>query len=263
VRVNAYPDKLFRGKVAFVYPTVTAETRTARVRIELPNPGRLLKPDMYASVELAIRQRGDLPGQGQKRLTVSDSAVLDSGARQIVLVQRGEGLYEPREVKLGQRGEGVVEVLEGVKEGETVVVSANFLIDAESNLKAAVGGFGQSVAGAGLKPPAAKAHAAEGRVVSAYPKTGSAIITHGPVQSLEWGGMTMEFKVADPALFAAIKAGAAIRFEFIEQPPGEWTVVRATPIASSKSSAPAPGIAPAPEASRETGASPANPHQGH
>ena len=135
VRVNAYPDKVFRGKVAFVYPTVTPETRTARVRIELPNPGRLLKPDMYASVELAIRQRGE------PRLAVSDSAVLDSGARQIVLVQRGEGKFEPREVKLGQRGDGYVEVLEGVKEGETVVVSANFLIDAESNLKAAVGGI--------------------------------------------------------------------------------------------------------------------------
>ena len=101
VRVNAYPDKVFRGKVAFVYPTVTPETRTAKVRIELANPGRLLKPAMYASVELAIRRRG------QKRLTVSDSAVLDSGTKQIVLVQRGEGKFEPRDVKLGQRGEGL------------------------------------------------------------------------------------------------------------------------------------------------------------
>ena len=229
IRVNAYPDKVFRGKVAFVYPTVTPETRTARVRIELPNPGRLLKPDMYASVEIAIRQRG------QNHLTVSDSAVLDSGVRQIVLVGRGEGKFEPREVKLGQRGEGYVEVLEGLKEGETVVVSANFLIDAESNLKAAVGGFGQSVTGAGAsaKPvPAAKANAAEGKVVRADPKAALAIITHGPVPSLEWGGMTMEFKVADPKAFAAIKDGAAIRFEFIEQPAGVWTVVRATPLAN-------------------------------
>ena len=257
VRVNAYPDKVFRGKVAFVYPTVTPETRTARVRIELPNPGRLLKPDMYASVELAIRQRGE------KRLTVSDSAVLDSGTKQIVLVQRGEGKFEPREVKLGQRGEGYVEVLEGVKEGEVVVVSANFLIDAESNLKAAVGGFGHSAHGSAAKPEtgspqSGKTHAAEGKVVRAYPKTGSVIITHGSVPSLEWGGMTMEFKVADPALFAAIKTGAAIRFEFIEQPPGEWTVVRATPD-------PANMPAPAASAGREAaGRVPgANPHQGH
>jgi Cu(I)/Ag(I) efflux system membrane fusion protein len=222
IRVHAYPDQVFRGKVAFVYPTLAPETRTARVRIELANPGRVLKPDMYASVELAVRQ------PNEKRLTVADSAVLDSGARQLVLVQRGEGLFEPREVKLGRRGEGYVEVLEGVKEGEAVVVSANFLIDAESNLRAAVAGFGQSATG--VKPAAAKTHAAEGKVVSAYPKTGSVIITHGPVPSLEWGGMTMEFKVADPALFAAMKAGASIRFEFIEQPPGEWTVVSAAPL---------------------------------
>ena len=92
--------------------------------------------------------------------------------------------------------------------------------------------------GASVARPAAaaKANAAEGKVVSAYPKTGSAIITHGPVPSLGWGGMTMEFKVADPALFAAIKTGASIRFEFIEQPPGEWTVVRATPLPSSTGS---------------------------
>ena len=166
VRVNAYPDKVFRGKVAFVYPTVTPETRTARVRIELPNPGRLLKPDMYANVELAIRQRGE------KRLTVSDSAVLDSGARQVVLVQRGEGKFEPREVKLGQRGEGMVEVLEGLKEGETVVVGANFLIDSESNLKAAIAGFDPSPAAGKAKAVqaeagTAKTHAAEGRVPAA------------------------------------------------------------------------------------------------
>jgi Cu(I)/Ag(I) efflux system membrane fusion protein len=257
---------MFRGKVAFVYPTVTPETRTARVRIELPNPGRLLKPDMYASVELAIRQRGDLRGQGQKRLTVSDSAVLDSGTRQIVLVQRGEGKFEPREVKLGQRGDGYVEVLEGVEDGEIVVVSANFLIDAESNLKAAVGGFGHSAHGSAAKPAAADpANVAEGKVVRADPKAALAIVTHGPVPSLGWGGMTMEFKVADPALFATVKTGAAIRFEFIEQPPGEWTLVRATPLASSPAPASAPAASPAAPAGREAaGRAPgANPHQGH
>ena len=136
IRVNAYPDKLFAGRVAFVYPTVTPETRTAKARIELRNAGFLLKPAMYANVELDA-------GEGRvKRLSVPDSAVLDSGTRQIVLVRRGEGLFEPREVKLGMRGDQYVEVIRGVKEGEEVVVSANFLIDSESNLKAALGSFG-------------------------------------------------------------------------------------------------------------------------
>ncbi len=148
IMVNAYPGKVFTGKVAFVYPTVTPETRTAKVRIELANPGGLLKPAMYTSVELAAgRSRA-------KVLAVPDSAVLDSGTRQIVLVQRGEGAFEPRPVKLGMYADGYVEVLEGIKAGDNVVVSANFLIDSESNLKAALSTFGV-YGGPDTKPAAA------------------------------------------------------------------------------------------------------------
>ncbi len=136
ITVNAYPGKSFDGKVTFVYPTLTSETRTAKVRVELANREGLLRPAMYASVELLAG------GAKGKILTVPDSAVIDSGTRQIVLVQRGEGAFEPRPVKLGRHGDGYVEVFEGVKAGETVVTSANFLIDSESNLKAALGSFG-------------------------------------------------------------------------------------------------------------------------
>jgi Cu(I)/Ag(I) efflux system membrane fusion protein len=142
IRVDAYPEKVFTGKVTFIYPTVTPESRTAKVRIELANPQALLKPSMYARAEFLSSR-----GKGQT-LAVPDSAVLDTGTRQLVLVQRGEGRFEPRPVKLGARGDGYIEILEGVKAGENVVVSANFLIDAESNLKAAFSGFGQSAAGA-------------------------------------------------------------------------------------------------------------------
>lgn len=137
IHVDAYPDKQFGGRVAYIYPTVNPETRTAQVRIELTNPGGRLRPDMYANVELAT-------GSKQALLTVPDSAVIDSGVRQIVLVQLADGLFEPREVKLGRRGDGYVEIMEGVADGENVVVHANFLIDAESNLKAAIGGLSHS-----------------------------------------------------------------------------------------------------------------------
>ncbi|WP_454728098.1 MULTISPECIES: efflux RND transporter periplasmic adaptor subunit [Cupriavidus] len=149
VHVDAYPDKTFTGTVTFIYPTVTPETRTGKVRIEQPNPGGLLKPAMYAHVEIAAT-RSD-----RQALAVPDSAVLDTGARQLVLVQREEGKFEPRPVKLGMHADGYVEVLEGVKAGENVVVSANFLIDAESNLKAAIGGMGGMAMG-DAKPAAAK-----------------------------------------------------------------------------------------------------------
>lgn len=156
ITVNAYPEKRFEGKVTFIYPTLAGETRTAKVRVELPNPGGLLKPAMYASVEIAAT-----PGKG-KTLTVPDSAVLDSGTRQIVLVERGEGLYQPREVKLGARADGYVEVLDGIQAGENVVVSANFLIDAESNLKAALGSFGGHAADGGAPGAAAQARPDQG-----------------------------------------------------------------------------------------------------
>jgi Cu(I)/Ag(I) efflux system membrane fusion protein len=135
ISVDAYPGKALTGKVAYIYPTVTPETRTAKVRVELANPGGILRPDMFANLQL-------MSGHNGKVLAVSDSAVIDSGTRQIVLVQLAEGLFEPREIKVGMRSDGYTEVLEGLGEGENVVVRANFLIDAESNLKAALGSFG-------------------------------------------------------------------------------------------------------------------------
>lgn len=136
IRISAYPDTPFTGRVTFIYPTVTPETRTAKVRIEMPNPGGRLKPSMYAAVEIAA-------GRGEEKvLAVPDSAVLDTGTRQVVIVRRGEGAFEPRAVTLGRRADGYVEVREGLRDGDNVVVSANFLIDAESNLKAALAGFG-------------------------------------------------------------------------------------------------------------------------
>jgi Cu(I)/Ag(I) efflux system membrane fusion protein len=131
----AYPGRVFTGRVSFIYPTVSPTTRTGRVRIELPNPDGALKADMFATVELAMRSE-----QGPV-LAIPESAVLDTGVRRAVLVETGEGRFAPREVKLGARGNGYVAVLEGIEQGEKVVVSANFLIDAESNLKSALRGF--------------------------------------------------------------------------------------------------------------------------
>jgi Cu(I)/Ag(I) efflux system membrane fusion protein len=107
------------------------------VRIELANPDGLLRPDMY--VDASINTGGPEPV-----LAVPDNSVLDTGSRQAVFVDKGEGRLEPRDVKLGRQGDGFVEIREGVSEGEPVVVSANFLIDAESNLKAALKGFSEA-----------------------------------------------------------------------------------------------------------------------
>jgi Cu(I)/Ag(I) efflux system membrane fusion protein len=135
ITVNAYPGAEFKGTVEFIYPTVSRETRTARVRVVVPNPDGRLRADMYASIELSAGI-----GAGPV-LVVPDSAVIDSGSRQVVLVERGEGRFEPREVKIGAAGDGFYEIRDGLKADDRVVVSANFLLDAESNLRAALRSF--------------------------------------------------------------------------------------------------------------------------
>jgi membrane fusion protein, copper/silver efflux system len=136
VRTRSFPGREFSGKVEVIYPEINKETRTARIRVELPNPDLALLHDMYVDAEIDT-------GSGAPVLAVPESAVMDTGSRQAVFVDKGQGRFEPREVKLGHRGSGYVEVRQGIADGEPVVVSANFLIDAESNLKAALKGFAE------------------------------------------------------------------------------------------------------------------------
>jgi membrane fusion protein, copper/silver efflux system len=121
------------GRVTFVAPVVDEATRTAKVRIELPNPGGLLKPEMYANVTLQKPVA--------KVIAVPDSAVLQTGTRSIVFVQTAPGQFTPRAVQVGVRAEGLYEIRNGVQSGETVVADANFLVDSESRLKSAISGM--------------------------------------------------------------------------------------------------------------------------
>ena len=129
VTAAAFPGQTFQGKVKAVDPILNAETRSLRVRAEVPNPEGLLKPEMYVDAAIHV----DLG----RRLAVPAEAVIDTGTRQIVFVEKGPGLFEPRELRLGQKAGGFRAVVSGVQEGEKVVVSGNFLIDSESKLKAA------------------------------------------------------------------------------------------------------------------------------
>ncbi|GAJ27856.1 membrane-fusion protein [Acidomonas methanolica] len=128
----AWPGRAFAGRIDFVYPTVAEQTRTARVRIVLPDPRGVLKPGMFASAAIGGRIRRNV-------LTVPASAVLDDGVRETVLIARSGGHFLPRQVRTGLRAGDEVEILSGLTEGERVVTSATFLIDSESNLRAAFG----------------------------------------------------------------------------------------------------------------------------
>ena len=133
VTTEALPGRTFQGRVSFVEPHLMDETRTMRVRMEFPNPDLQLKPGMFVNVELH-RSLG-------RQLTVPADAVLDSGTRQRVFVDRGKGYFEPREVEVGERSEDYATITRGLRHGERVVTRANFLVDSESNLRQALSGM--------------------------------------------------------------------------------------------------------------------------
>jgi Cu(I)/Ag(I) efflux system membrane fusion protein len=151
IRLPYQPGRAFQGAVTYINPTVEPATRTIKVRIEVANEGDLLKPEMYADVLL----RTDLG----PALFVPDSAILKTGDRRLVFLDQGDGRLEPREIVLGARSEGGYQVLSGLQDGDRVVTSANFLIDSESSLKAALQSFSPTPS-----PPAA--------AVGAAPRTG-------------------------------------------------------------------------------------------
>ena len=140
VSASFVPGETFRGRVDFVYPTLAEETRTVRVRVVIPNPKGLLKPGMFVRVSLS--------GKGRDALAIPRSALIQTGERQIAFVEQSAGVYAPREVKTGIPGKDFVEVLSGLSEGETVVTSANFLIDSESR----IGSIGAAPAGSAGQP---------------------------------------------------------------------------------------------------------------
>jgi len=147
--LSYYPADVFQGNVTYVYPTLETKTRTVKVRFEFKNEDMKLKPGMYANVELKVPLG--------ERLSVSGDSVIETGERNIVFVAMGDGYYEPREVKVGQKAEGYYEVLTGLKEGESVVRSAAFLVDSESRLKAALESFGAGMPGHGGMEPVSEA----------------------------------------------------------------------------------------------------------
>jgi Cu(I)/Ag(I) efflux system membrane fusion protein/cobalt-zinc-cadmium efflux system membrane fusion protein len=137
IKFNFLPEKTYIGKISFIYPTIEPTSRTARIRIDVSNSNGELKPDMFANVVVEGIDLGEYP-------VVPENAVIRSGTKDIVIVSIGNGKFKPTEIKLGSYADGFYQVLEGLTEGNKVVTSAQFLIDSESNLKAAINQFQSS-----------------------------------------------------------------------------------------------------------------------
>ncbi len=218
VVLDAWPGRSFAARVGYLYPTLDAATRSTRVRLELDNAEGLLRPGMFAQVALAV-------GDASPKRVVPNSAIIDDGKRRVVLVALGEGRFRPQPVQLGARGGEFVEVLEGVEEGDRVVVSANFLIDSESQLQAALANLVET--GADTDPQAARPrYEATGTLEGVDLERRSLTLSHAPIPELKWPRMTMDFQLADPALVQGIAPGSAVRFSFEAGEPGEYLVTR-------------------------------------
>jgi Cu(I)/Ag(I) efflux system membrane fusion protein len=222
VRVPAYPDETFAGRVAAILPEVNAATRTVRARIEVANPAGKLKPGMYATLALAPRARAGL--------LVPSEAVIRTGERSVVIRAESGGKFRAVEVEVGMESGGDAEIRKGLEPGDKVVVSGQFLIDSEANLRATLGRLEGAGAAAGTGGAAAATepiHRAEGRIVSADDRF--LLIQHGPVPSAGMGAMTMEFAAPKSGLPPGVKAGDRVRFEFTMKD-GEFRTTRVEPL---------------------------------
>jgi Cu(I)/Ag(I) efflux system membrane fusion protein len=215
-RVAAWPGEVFRGRVAAILPEISAETRTVRARIELANPGARLTPGMFASLAFASPA-------GRKALLVPSEAVIRTGTRTVVILAGDQGMFRPVEVEAGLESGGDTQIVKGLAEGDRVVLSGQFLIDSESSLRAALTRM-QPAASGTASPAAGPVHKAEGVMVSGDDKF--LTIKHGAIPSAGMGAMTMEFKSPQGGLPAGLKAGDAIRFEFVITRDGDFQTTR-------------------------------------
>jgi Cu(I)/Ag(I) efflux system membrane fusion protein len=220
VRLPAYPEQVLRGRVSALLPQVNPTSRTLRARIELPNRDGQLKPGMQVNVAL-------MSPRAQDALVVPQEAVIATGKRNVVIVREADGRFRPVEVVLGRNVGSDVEVQQGLREGESVVASGQFLLDSEASLKATLtrldsGTGAMSAAAATGYHGTAKVEAIAGDEV---------MLSHGPIPALQWPPMTMGFKPPAGGLPKGLKVGDAIEFDFIKTPQGDYALTRIAPAA--------------------------------
>jgi membrane fusion protein, copper/silver efflux system len=235
--------------VSAILPEVNPATRTIKARIELANPGGQLIPGMFATVSFAPAARKDV-------LLVPSEAVIQTGKRSVIVVAQGDGKFAPVDIEVGLDSNGQTEIRNGLQPGQKVVVSGQFLVDSEANLKASTTRMGDIAA-----PPAVQGadatHRGEGKVESIGKE--EITISHGPIASLQWGPMTMGFKLPATGLPQGISVGNSVNFEIRQTKDGAFQITSIAP-AQKNSAAPADtaakGVITKPRDNTSTGAKP-------
>jgi len=208
--LTAYPGESFSGRVSALLPEMTGESRTLTARVELVNSGGRLRPGMFGEIRFS--------GPPTPALMIPAEAVIRTGRRTLVMLAEGDGRFRPAEIQVGRSDGERLEVLGGLKAGERIVASGQFLIDSEASLS---GTPARSLGEGAKSAPRAALHEATGRVEKI--DQAGLTLSHGAVPALGWPPMTMTFKLADPALARGLRAGDRVRFAF-DQPPAGPTV---------------------------------------
>ena len=220
-RAPSSPGAIFKGKVGAILPEVNAATRTLKARIELGNPRGELVPGMFVTVNLMPQSRVEV-------LQVPTEAVIQTGKRTVVMLaemaQDAKQRFRAVDVEIGTEANGMTEIRKGLEPGQKVVVSGQFLIDSEANLKATTTRLSEA------SPMTGSAHAGDGKVE----KIGkdSVTISHGPIPSMQWGAMTMEFKLPKEGVASGIAEGSTVHFEFNAGAQGDFEITTIKPAAS-------------------------------
>ena len=207
-RAPALPGKVFQGRVSAILPEVNPATRTLKARVELANPGAALKPGMFATVNFT-------PAARKEALLVPSEALIRTGKRTVVIVAQGDGRFAPVDVQPGIEANGETEIRQGLKAGDKVVLSGQFLIDSEASLRATE----KRMDGAAL-------HRGTGRVLSVNPPSGYVELEHDPIASLKWPAMSMGLQAEDKRQLWELKEGDRVEFELSAQPnrDGEYSL---------------------------------------
>ena len=222
-------SQAFEGQLKEILPQVNANSRTVQARFDVPNSGGRLVPGMLLRLQVS--------GPTTARLVVPTEAVIRTGTRAVVIAQKDNGAFEPREVSLGTDLGDQLEVLGGLQEGEKVVVSGQFLVDSEARLKSVLGSMsapsGQEAVSSPPKEPAAVGtFTAKGKVEDVDAE--GVTISHGPVPALKWPSMTMGFGKTKPTDFPGLKTGDTIQFQFKKGGAMGWELLSVEPTGAKK-----------------------------
>ena len=226
-RTPALPGTTFKGSVSAILPEVALATRTLKVRIEVANSSGQLVPGMFATVNFS-------PAAKKETLQVPTEAVIQTGKRMVVMVAQGDGRFVPVDVEIGVEGGGRTEIRKGLEAGQKVVVSGQFLIDSEASLKGTTTRMGDMAVSKEAMADG-PTHRGEGKVERIGKE--EVTLSHGPIPSLQWGPMTMGFKLPASGLPKNVAVGDTVAFEIRQTKDGMYQITTISPLASTPAQA--------------------------